>query len=165
MNNTDKELIATGQRMTETQLMENGLPYNLHNKSQGKYPRVLCVCTGGILRSATTAEVLSRDPYNCNTRACGIRAELSLVPVSSRLIEWADEIVCMESWHLDFLRNWTTKPIYCLGIEDAYKFRDPELIKLIGMRLDATHFRTELARMPVWKSNFCKAVTEGAPVK
>lgn len=132
--------------MTELQLMDNGLPCNLHNQYQGKYPRVLCVCTGGILRSATAAEVLSRAPYNCNTRACGMRCELSLVPISRRLLEWADEIVCFETWHLEALRALTNKPIYCLGIDDGYAFRDSGLINLIGQRLDVTHFRTELAR-------------------
>jgi predicted protein tyrosine phosphatase len=126
-------------KMTQTQLMENGLPGNLHNAYQGKYKRVLCVCTGGILRSATAAEVLSHS-YNCNTRACGIRGDLSLVPISRRLVEWADEIVCFEPWHCEALRTMTDKPIYCLGIDDGYAFRDADLIELIRMRLMLTKF-------------------------
>lgn len=147
MNNTDKELKKRhDRRMTETQLMENGLPYNLHNQWQGPQPRVLCVCTGGILRSATAAQLLANKPYNCNTRACGIREELSLIPISERLIEWADEIICFETWHLDWLRAITDKPIYCLGIDDRYARNDPDLIDLIELRLTQMRFKTEMAR-------------------
>lgn len=44
---------------------------NASNKFQGSYKRVLCVCSAGLLRSPTAALVLSKDPYNFNTRACG----------------------------------------------------------------------------------------------
>ncbi len=148
MNNTDKELEQRrGKRMTQTELMLNGLPQNLHNPYQGPQPRVLCVCTGGILRSATAAQLLTGGVYNCNTRACGIRADLSLVPISPRLIEWADEIACFETWHLEFLRSMTDKPIYCLGIDDGYARNDPDLIDLIELRLTQVRFKTELARV------------------
>jgi predicted protein tyrosine phosphatase len=126
--------------MTKMQLMDNGLPLNLHNEWQGKFKRVLCVCTGGILRSATTAEILSREPYHCNTRACGLREDLSLVPISDRLIEWADEIVCFEQWHMEVLRTMTDKPIYCLNIDDAYPFRGATLVRLIRERIATSKF-------------------------
>ena len=116
-------------KMTETQLMDNGLPHNLHNPYQGKYKRVLCVCTGGILRSATAAWWLGRGDYN--TRACGLRSDVSLVPISRRLLEWPDKIICFEAWHLNTLRALTDKPIYCLGIEDGYEYRDKVLIRLM----------------------------------
>jgi predicted protein tyrosine phosphatase len=122
-------------KMTEMELAANGLPTNLHNPWQGAYKRVLCVCTGGILRSATAAEILSGEPYNYNTRCAGITDLWSLIPVSQRLLEWADEIVCFESWHLLQLQSMTDKPIHCLGIEDAYAFRDPTLVRLIKERV------------------------------
>lgn len=126
--------------MTETELLANGLPRNLHNEFQGRFKRVLCVCTGGILRSATAAEILSREPYFCNTRACGLREDLALVPVSERLIEWADEIVCFEDWHKMILESLTDKPIYCLDINDAFQFRNPTLVRLIKDQLEKTGF-------------------------
>ncbi len=42
------------------------------NPYQGKYKRVLCVCSAGVLRSATTAVVLSKEPFNFNTRSAGL---------------------------------------------------------------------------------------------
>lgn len=68
---------------------------NARNEFQGEYKRVLCVCSAGLLRSPTTAVVLSSEPYNFNTRAAGLVREFALVPVDKVLLFWADEIVCM----------------------------------------------------------------------
>ena len=106
---------------------------NVTNKYQGDFKRVLCICSGGILRSPTTAVVLSQPPYNYNTRAAGTDQEFALVPVDDVLIEWTDEIVCMEKEHEEALRSKfkIEAPIYVLGIEDRYPYRDPLLISLI----------------------------------
>jgi predicted protein tyrosine phosphatase len=48
---------------------------------------------------------------------------------------------------LEFLRGMTDKPIYCLGIDDAYQRNDPDLIDLIELRLTQMRFKTELARI------------------
>jgi hypothetical protein len=45
---------------------------NASNKYQGKYKRVLAVCSGGLLRSPTIAHTLAAEPYNYNTRSVGI---------------------------------------------------------------------------------------------
>src|SRR5689334_709068 len=66
---------------------------NAKNCFQGDWPRVLCVCSAGLLRSPTLAWVLSNDPYNCNTRAAGSHAEYALVPLDQVLIDWADAVV------------------------------------------------------------------------
>ena len=107
------------------------------NSFQGDYKRVLTVCSAGILRSATAAHVLCGDPWNCNTRNAGT-APYALIPVTEDLIQWADEIVCMESEHAIYVRNkmmeWGfafEKPIITLHIEDIYEYRNPELIRLI----------------------------------
>ena len=123
-------------KKTIMELAKSGLPVNLHNKAQGSYKRVLCVCTGGILRSATAAEILSREPYNMNTRCAGITSEWSLIPVSERLLEWADEIVCFEQWHEAKLRQITDKPIHNLDIYDGYTFRNPMLVRLICIKCE-----------------------------
>lgn len=112
------------------------------NPYQGDYKRVLCVCSAGILRSATAAVVLSQDPYNYNTRAAGAE-HYALVPLNDALFCWADEIVCMTKAHMDKIyahlldRSDVPQPrIVCLNIPDDYAYRDKELIRLIKQRYD-----------------------------
>lgn len=105
--------------------------------SQGKAKKVLCVCTGGLLRSPTTAWVLSNPPYNYNTRSAGLKPEYALTPVDDVLIHWADEIVCMTNEHLKTLKkkfDISKKKVTCLGLSDDYLYRDPRLIKEIKSR-------------------------------
>ena len=109
---------------------------NANNEFQGDFKRVLCVCSAGMLRSPTAAEVLSREPFNFNTRAAGLSKEYALVQVDDVLLHWADEIVCMEIDHWNELKKMladgdVSKPVLNLSIPDMYKFRDPELIKII----------------------------------
>ncbi len=68
------------------------------NPYQGDYKRVLCVCSAGVLRSATTAVVLSQEPFNYNTRSAGVE-HYALTPITLPLLFWADEIVCMTKEH------------------------------------------------------------------
>lgn len=104
---------------------------NCGNEHQGKFKRVLCVCSAGLLRSPTAAFVLSQEPFNFNTRCAGIVPHYALVRVDEVLLEWADEVVCMTSDHAHALRQQTDKPVVMLGIRDEYAYRDPELMKLI----------------------------------
>jgi predicted protein tyrosine phosphatase len=78
--------------------------------------------------------VLSQPPYNFNTRAVGTDKEFALIPVDEVLIQWADEIVCMEHEHEKSLRKQFNieVPILVLGITDRYAYRDPELMNLIS---------------------------------
>lgn len=115
---------------------------NSSNQFQGKYKRVLCVCSAGLLRSPTTAVVLSQDPYNFNTRAAGLEASFALIPVDRVLLEWAQEIVCMTEEQKEVLEaklkaiEKTTKVI-ALNIEDSFEYRNPKLIQLIKERYDS----------------------------
>jgi len=112
---------------------------NASNRFQGKYKKVLCVCSAGLLRSPTAAVVLSQEPFNFNTRAAGLNTEYALVPVDDVLISWADEIVCMERWqqeeiqykYLQYLHGIEDKPVINLEISDDYAYREPELIEAI----------------------------------
>ena len=104
---------------------------NCHNQWQGSFKKVLCVCSAGLLRSPTAAIVLSQEPFNCNTRAAGLVEEFALVPVDEVLLEWADEVVCMERKQERILKTMTTKPIVCLEIEDSFEYRDPRLMELM----------------------------------
>lgn len=103
---------------------------NCSNRFQGDFKKVLCVCSAGLLRSPTAALVLSSE-FNCNTRAAGANKEYALIPVDEVLLEWADEIVCMEAAHAALILRMTDKPIKVLGIPDHFKYRDPELMELI----------------------------------
>lgn len=105
--------------------------YNSSNPFQGYYKRVLCVCSAGLLRSPTTAIVLSQKPFNFNTRAVGIEESFALILVDQVLLEWADEIVCMTQGQKERLSKLTNRPIHCLEIEDSFAYRDKKLMRLI----------------------------------
>ena len=117
--------------------MRNRL-FNCGNPYQGDFKRVLCVCSAGLLRSPTAALVLSQEPYNFNTRACGLDS-YALIHIDEVLITWADEIVCMSEEQENRLREMVAdKPITCLYIRDDFSYRDPELIQLIKEKYNAT---------------------------
>lgn len=121
----------------------------IHNPYQqiNKFPRVLCVCTAGALRSPTTAVVLSQPPFNKNTRACGVASD-AIIPLSHALIVWADEIVCMEEAHKNMLiqmaySQWGVQKdklpkIIVLDIEDRYEYRNESLIEQIKRKYEAS---------------------------
>lgn len=113
---------------------------NCSNIYQGKYKRVLCVCSAGLLRSPTAAFVLSQEPYNFNTRAAGLEKEFALIPVDEVLLEWADEIVCMNDEQAERLADMSPegKRIVSLNIEDSFRYRDPKLIELIKFKYNSS---------------------------
>jgi predicted protein tyrosine phosphatase len=104
---------------------------NSTNPFQGSYKKVLAVCSAGLLRSPTTAVILSQEPYNYNTRAAGLDPEFALIVVDDVLLHWADEVVCMTSAQQKKLKKMTDKPIQCLNIDDNFEYRNKELINLI----------------------------------
>lgn len=108
------------------------------NPYQGDYKKVLCVCSAGCLRSPTAAVVLSREPFNFNTRAVGLDVGSAIIPVDDVLIEWADEIVCMDEYQKTRLGSMTKKPVINLSIGDVYGYRDPELMRLIREKYEAS---------------------------
>ena len=58
---------------------------NASNRHQGSYKKVLCVCSGGLLRSPTAAVVLAHEPFNYNTRSCDITAEYALTKIDKTM--------------------------------------------------------------------------------
>lgn len=120
---------------------------NSSNPFQGEYKRVLCICSAGLLRSPTTAFVLSQEPYNFNTRAAGLVPEFALIPVDEVLLSWADEIVCMTTEQAESLKGRVKKDktLICLNIPDNFAYRDPELMTLIATNYDAA--QKELAEL------------------
>lgn len=108
---------------------------NVGNVFQTNAKRVLCVCSAGLLRSPTAANVLHQE-YGFNTRAAGISAEYALIPVDQALIAWADEIVWVEQDVYD--TGWDDYSIFLkhkkniiLAIPDHYEWNAPELRSLI----------------------------------
>ena len=99
---------------------------NSKNEFQGKYKKVLCVCSAGLLRSPTAAVVFSQEPFNFNTRAAGLSHDFALIVVDEILLYWADEIVCMTKDQESDIKNmldWypaiKDKPVICLDIENC----------------------------------------------
>ena len=114
---------------------------NLSNEFQGKYRRVLCVCSAGLLRSPTMAHTLCGRPYYYNTRSAGTEKSYALNMINEELLLWADEIICADTQHeiavkemmfnLGYDLNKLKKSIVTLGIPDIYEYRQPKLVKLI----------------------------------
>jgi predicted protein tyrosine phosphatase len=115
----------------------------IKNPYQQNIARILCVGSGGVLRSPTTALVLSSEPYNFNTRSAGTE-DYALIRVDEALLLWAQAIVVMEERHEDdvkgLLDDFKIKhpPIARLNIPDSFEYRSPKLGKLIHERLPAT---------------------------
>lgn len=117
----------------------NNRLWNTKNVNQGPEKRVLALCSGGLLRSPTVAWVLGNEPYNYNTRSAGVDEYHALQVIDPYLLEWADEIVCVEPRVAVGLDHYLadggidigSKPVVILNIPDRYKRRDPRLVEII----------------------------------
>lgn len=123
----------------------NNRIWNCKNPNQGKALKVLCVCSAGLLRSPTAANVLHRE-FGFNTRAVGITKEYALTLLEDVHLHWADEIVCMESWmayniedRLERL-NLQDKSLYALNVKDEYEYMDEELQREILRKYNEHNF-------------------------
>lgn len=108
-----------------------------YNQNIDQFPRALCVCSGGLLRSPTTALVLSMEPFNYNTRSAGIDFHHALTCVDDVLMEWADLIVVMNNMQKDQINDlWPDhgKLMVVLNIPDAFRYRDGKLVAMIKER-------------------------------
>jgi predicted protein tyrosine phosphatase len=110
----------------------------LNLAAQGDYKRVLFVCSGGMLRSATAAQ-WAATVLDWNTRSCGT-LECALPPPHANLIEWAQVIYCMEPHHRDALAYkfpWALDKMEVLDIPDRFEYRHPELVAWLETRFAA----------------------------
>jgi predicted protein tyrosine phosphatase len=83
--------------ITKTELIfQDTAPFA--NQYQTSAPRLLFVCSAGLLRSPTAQVVASQMGFNA--RACG-SANYALIPLSVNLINWANKIIFMneENYH------------------------------------------------------------------
>ncbi|MGL4336103.1 MAG: hypothetical protein ACRCST_04350 [Turicibacter sp.] len=123
--------------LTELIYMSDQTPWN--NSYQGADKKVLFVCSAGILRSATAARIYANQ---FNTRCAGTH-EYALIPLSTQLLVWADEIVFVHKenhnkfkehkLYSDELENKIT----ILNIPDRYPHMASELIKLFSEQYKA----------------------------
>lgn len=114
--------------------------YNIHNQSQGNTKKVLCVCSAGLLRSATLQNFLIKE-YGYNVRNCGTEESYALIPISEALVLWADEIVFVNRENHNTVKEDLDKmsishKVKILDIPDMYNFNDPELLKIIKLQYE-----------------------------
>lgn len=115
---------------------------NVNNPYQGSQTRVLCLCSAGLLRSATIADILVKTG-KYNVRNAGCSAEYALIPLSTALLQWADKVVVVEEWYdfvIEALAAYDIEgvDVTSLPLEDVYSRNDPILIQeIIGGLLDA----------------------------
>lgn len=127
---------------------------NLDNSHQDieNRKRVLCVCSAGMLRSATMAVVFAQN-FGYNTRSAGTE-DYALIPVTEALVRWADIIICAEPIHkqrilsdisydevlgeLKVFFDETKNKILVLDLPDDFNYMDQTLVKLITERYKAT---------------------------
>lgn len=103
---------------------------NLHNIYQTEAKRVLAVCSAGMLRSPTIANVLHKE-YGYNTRSCGA-TDFALIPLSEALLVWADEVVVVSSEVLRYFSHEAyliaEDKIVMLNLEDCFSWHEQELV-------------------------------------
>lgn len=129
--------------MIETATLEMARSMNAKNQWQGEWPRVLTVCSAGLLRSPTLAWVLSNEPYYCNTRPAGSHPEYALVVVDQVLLDWADHIVFANRENYERVKDRGLKlgdNVFVLNVPDRFPYRHPELVAAIRKELDSVGF-------------------------
>jgi predicted protein tyrosine phosphatase len=100
--------------------------------------RVLFVCSQNRLRSPTAEQVFaSYAGIECSSAGTNNDAEN---PLTAELVEWADVIFVMEKMHRNkvsakFKRQMSSKRIICLDIPDDYEFMDPELVRILKVKV------------------------------
>lgn len=116
--------------------------HNAGNPYQTDAKKVLCVCSAGLLRSPTAANVL-HEKYGYNTRAVGIDSGHALIPLDYTLLFWADEVVVMNYEQRNVIEAkygeepiMKDKPILVLDIPDQFEWNDIELRQLIIARYE-----------------------------
>ena len=100
--------------------------------------KLLFVCTENRLRSPT-AEAVFSSYEGVEAIGAGTNQDAA-TPVSGDLIEWADAILVMEQSHRNkiskkYKEQLKGKKLAVLDIPDNYDYMDPELIKLLKVKV------------------------------
>ena len=104
-----------------------------------RYSKLLFVCRNNRMRSYT-AEVLYNSEGLYRAKSAGTE-RTARVKVTKDLLHWADIIFTMEEKHAQYIRNEfiesvLNKKIIVLVIPNNYYFMEPDLIKLIKIKVD-----------------------------
>ena len=100
---------------------------------------ILFICSRNKWRSRTAEEIFKNRGHDV-VKSAGTESS-ARVQVNASLIKWADLIFVMETKHEKrILQNFkevsANKEIIVLGIEDEYKFMDPELIDILKISIE-----------------------------
>lgn len=100
--------------------------------------RALFICTQNRLRSPTAEQVFASWP-GIETDSAGLGNDAD-VPLSAEQLEWASIIFVMEKAHRNKLSKrfrpyLNGKQVICLNIPDDYDYMQPELIKLLELKV------------------------------
>ncbi len=113
------------------------------NPYQGQTRKVLCVCSAGLLRSPTVANVL-REMYGFNVRCAGANQSYALVPLSTALMTWADDVIFVDrSSQLEWLMSVGKETIEVYkekvvvwDIPDDYEYMHPGLVAIVQRKAE-----------------------------
>lgn len=114
------------------------------NPFQGTGLRLLFVCSAGLLRSPTGANLFAKKGYN--TRSAG-SSPYALIPLSANLIAWADAIFFVNEenfleaidtfdQHNKFSNELKEKAVV-LDIPDNFEYNHPTLVQLLDTEVTA----------------------------
>lgn len=100
---------------------------------------ILFVCSANKLRSPT-AEAVFDGRHGIVARSAGTNSDAPW-PIEPDLIEWADVIFAMETYHINTIRrrfraHLKDKKLICLDIPDDYDYMDPALVQLLHTKID-----------------------------
>jgi protein-tyrosine phosphatase len=110
----------------------------------GEKLKILFVCTANQMRSKT-AEVIYKDDERFTVKSAGV-SDTADVPLNQELLNWADYIAVMETFHLEWIKHYDPKfysqkheKILCLDIPDIYNFMDFELAFQIQQKFETRY--------------------------
>lgn len=98
----------------------------------------LFVCSQNRLRSPTAEHIFATYP-GIEVSSAGTNHDAEN-PLTAELVEWADTIFVMERAHRNklqkrFRSSIGPRRVICLDIPDDYEFMDPDLVRLLKVRM------------------------------
>ena len=101
--------------------------------------RILFICSQNRLRSPT-AENIYENFKTVEVKSAGLDSDAA-IRVTKELVEWAGYIFVMEKSHQNkllkkFREQAKKKRVICLNIPDEYDYMDPELIRLLKVKIN-----------------------------
>lgn len=100
--------------------------------------RYLFVCSQNRLRSPTAEHIFATYP-GIEVSSAGTNHDAEN-PLTAELVDWADTIFVMERAHRNklqkrFRSSIGPRRVICLDIPDDYEFMDPDLVRLLKVRM------------------------------